>query len=325
MDLILKINKKTLNIKKISLFLALTFGFSWLTALIIYMTGIEYGSVLSMVLVAVFYMPAPALSTIIVQKWIYKEKTKSYGWILKGLSIKWLFATIVLSICFVLGTIGIVYLFGNELGIESFGKMDFSEEGFNSKIINIIYESIEESNLNIDLESQLSESPITINPIWIFLIILVVGIVAAFTINIPFMFGEEFGWRGLLLKETQNLGFLKSNLFIGLIWGFWHAPIILMGHNYPENPIIGVGMMILLTIVISFPFAYSRLKTKSILGPCIMHGMLNGTAGSVVLFTNGGNNLICSIAGVAGIIGITFVTLGIFLFDKKFIREYKIL
>ena len=30
----------------------------------------------------------------------------------------------------------------------------------------------------------------------------------------------------------------------GVIWGFWHAPLILNGHNYPQHPVVGVFMMV---------------------------------------------------------------------------------
>lgn len=313
-----------MDIKKICLFLVFAFGISWLTAAIMYFTGIEYGSYLSMALVAVFYMAAPAFATLIVQKWIYKENVKPYGWVLKGIKIKWLIVTILLSMCFVLGTLGVIGLFGNGLGVESFGYLDFSEEGFNANIIEIVNEALKDSDFSIpDIETKMRENPIPVSPVWILVIVFGVGIIAAFTVNLPFMFGEEFGWRGLLLKETQELGFLKSNLLIGVIWGLWHAPIILMGHNFPDYPIIGVGMMVLLTTALAFPFAYSRLKTKSILAPCVMHGMINGTAGSFAYFAHGGNDLIGGMAGVAGVIVISTVGVCIFLFDRKFVREYK--
>lgn len=137
------------------------------------------------------------------------------------------------------------------------------------------------------------------------------------------MFGEEFGWRGLLIKETQQLGFLKSNLLIGIVWGLWHAPIVLMGHNYPEYPVIGVGMMCLFTTALAFPFAYVRLKTKSILGPCVMHGMINATAASLLYFTWGGHSLVTGVTGIAGLIAISLVAFSIFLFDRNFVKHYQ--
>jgi len=45
-------------------------------------------------------------------------------------------------------------------------------------------------------------------------------------INIVFTMGEELGWRGFLLPKLLPIGQWKAILFSGLIWEFWHAPVI---------------------------------------------------------------------------------------------------
>ena len=316
-----------MNLRKIIIFLVTTFTISWLTAGVINFTNIEFGSFTSIVLIALFYMASPAISVIIVQKLIYKSSLQEYGWVWKGIKWKWLFITIGISIFFVLGTLGLTGLLGNVMGINEVGVIDFSQEGFNSKIIEVVNEAVEQSNfeLSIDIEERLKNNPIPFSPYIVLVIILVSGIIAAFTINLPFMFGEELGWRGLLLRETQQMGFIKSNLFIGFVWGVWHAPLILMGHNYPEYPVVGVFMMILFTTAMSFPFAYCRLKTKSILAPCILHGMINGTAGGIIYFIHGGHSLITGLVGLIGIVVVALLTFLIVLLDKKFTTNYKML
>lgn len=309
-----------INWTKIALFLALAFGISWLSAAIIYFTGMTYGTGLSMVIVACLYMPAPALSAFIVQKYVYKEPLAPIGWKWDGIQWKWIIITILTSMFFVLGTLAVIGLAGNTLGITSFGTLDFSEDAIIQKIAEIVNAS--NPDMPVDIEAQLGNLPLVINAFSLLGITFLGAIFAAFTINLPFMFGEEFGWRGLLLKETQQLGFVKSNLFIGIAWGLWHAPIILMGHNYPEYPVIGVGMMCLFTTVLAFPFAYFRLKTKSILGPCVMHGMINATAASLLYFTWGGHSLVTGMTGIAGLLTISLVCLAIF-FDKQFLKDYR--
>lgn len=56
------------------------------------------------------------------------------------------------------------------------------------------------------------------------------------TVNLPFMLGEELGWRGFQFEETKLLGFWRSSLLIGVLWGLWHAPVIMMGYNYSGEP-----------------------------------------------------------------------------------------
>ena len=108
-------------------------------------------------------------------------------------------------------------------------------------------------------------------------------------LNLIPCFGEEWGWRGYLLpKVAQRMKFLPSVLLTGFIWGIWHAPIIVAGHNYgmgyPGYPWAGVAAMCVFCIVVGTLFSYITLKTKSCWPAVLAHGMLNGTAAVGVLF-----------------------------------------
>ena len=101
--------------------------------------------------------------------------------------------------------------------------------------------------------------------------------------------GEEWGWRGYLLpKVAQRMGFLPTVLLTGLIWGLWHAPIIVAGHNYgmhyPGYPWVGIGAMCLFCIASGTLLSYITLKTNSCWPAVLAHGALNGTAAVGVLF-----------------------------------------
>src|SRR5436305_814196 len=60
----------------------------------------------------------------------------------------------------------------------------------------------------------------------------------------PLAFGEQWGWRGYLLPRLLPLGQWPALLLSGAIWGLWHAPVILLGYNYPQHPILGVLVMV---------------------------------------------------------------------------------
>ena len=145
---------------------------------------------------------------------------------------------------------------------------------------------------------------------------MILALLAGPTINAFFAFGEELGWRGFLQKELSPLGFWKSSFLIGLIWGIWHFPLILQGHNYPQHPILGLGMMLISTILISPLFGYIRIKTNSVIAVSILHGTFNSAAGISLAFVKRGSNLTVGIQGLSGFI--IFFIVNILLF--KMIR-----
>lgn len=108
-------------------------------------------------------------------------------------------------------------------------------------------------------------------------------------LNLVTCFGEEWGWRGYLLpKVAARMKFLPTVLLTGFIWGIWHAPIIVAGHNYgmdyPGYPWLGIIGMCLFCMVAGTLFSFITLKTRSCWPAVLAHGALNGTASIGVLF-----------------------------------------
>ncbi len=130
---------------------------------------------------------------------------------------------------------------------------------------------------------------------------LILALIAGPTINAIFAFGEEIGWRGFLYQETRYLGFWKYSFLVGIIWGIWHAPLIIQGYNYPQHPIVGVFFMVIFCIAISPIFSYIRMKSKSVIAAAIMHGSLNAFAGIPIAFAKG-SDLIVGLQGLSGFI-----------------------
>jgi membrane protease YdiL (CAAX protease family) len=88
-------------------------------------------------------------------------------------------------------------------------------------------------------------------------------------------FGEEFGWRGYLQTELFKLGRRRGVLLLGVIWGAWHWPIILMGFNYPGHPLLGVLLMTLYTTGLAIVLGYAVLRSGSVLLSAYLHGLNN--------------------------------------------------
>jgi uncharacterized protein len=59
-------------------------------------------------------------------------------------------------------------------------------------------------------------------------------------VGLIFAVGEELGWRGYLQgRLIQRLGLSEGVVCLGLLWSFWHLPLLLAGYNYPENRYLG--------------------------------------------------------------------------------------
>ena len=301
--------------KKVRQFIFLTFLISWSVALAAYLLHIRYGSILGLIVLAVCYMPGPACATLILQKLIHRDSLTPYGFTLKNVSWRWLLITTVGFVWFIVfGTFAVIGILGNIFGLALFGRIDFSEAALLHQVTAFTHGALG------DLPQH---SPIP--PVAVFLLSLVQGVIAGFTVSLPFTFGEELGWRGLLLRETQTWGFLRSNLFIGVVWGLWHAPIIVQGHNYPGHPVAGIFMMTLFTTTLSFPMAYCRFKSRTILGPSALHGIFNALGPLTFFFVVGANPLFGFVAGIAGIAVTLLLTVGICFLDKSFVRDYQTL
>ena len=102
--------------------------------------------------------------------------------------------------------------------------------------------------------------------------------------NTLFALGEELGWRGYLLGLLEPLGQLRAILLSGVVWGVWHMPAILQGHNYPQHPIPGVFMMIVFCVLFGAILSWVYLRTRSPWSAALGHGSLNAIAGLPILF-----------------------------------------
>ncbi len=178
----------------------------------------------------------------------------------------------------------------------------------------------------IDTHSEIMQAlgeTLPFGPVGATAITLLSGMLAGATINGLFAFGEEVGWRGYLLKQFEGRSFLGTAVVIGIIWGLWHAPLILMGHNYPQHPQWGVLMMVVVCIPMSFIIQYFRIKSGSVIVAAIMHGTCNAVAGTTMLFVglDRFNDLLDGACGLADILAMLVVAVVIFLFDRYVTRD----
>jgi membrane protease YdiL (CAAX protease family) len=199
----------TKQMKKSIQFIVLTCAVSWLVAGMAILLSIRDIHGLVYTVFAATYMLLPAVCAIILQA-IHKEKPFSNLHVSFRLN-RWFFIAGIVPFIYAFITLGINLLFPNV-------SFSITYEGFLSLL------PAEQAEL---AKQQLLRFP----PVIILLIHLVQALIAGYTINAVFAFGEEFGWRGYLLKTLHNKKLLHASLIIGTVWGLWHFPLILLGHT----------------------------------------------------------------------------------------------
>jgi membrane protease YdiL (CAAX protease family) len=128
-------------------------------------------------------------------------------------------------------------------------------------------------------------------------------------------FGEEFGWRAYLQPKLMVLGPRRAMLLAGLIWGVWHWPVILMGHNYglnyPGAPFLGPLAMLWFTLTVGTLLGWLTFKAGSVWPAVIGHAVLNGTANLGVIFVRGEPNSLLGPLPVGLVGGIAFAAVSV--------------
>jgi len=291
----------TVNLKKVGLFLVLTFFVNWQMVFLYSALGGRWVTPYSLA-VMVPYMFVPMLVAIFLQKVVYREGVTGPLGVSFRLN-RWFLVAWLLPPIVAFATLGVSLLMP---GVHYSREMAGMFERFRSLLTP---EQMEQMRKQAEM--------FPVHPIWLGLI---QGLVGGATINAVAAFGEELGWRGFLQRELGPLGFWKSSAIIGVIWGLWHAPLILKGLNYPQHPLLGVPMMVGWCLLLSPIFAYVRLKGKSVIAAAIIHGTLNGTYGLAIMVIRGGNDLTVGLTGFAGFLVLALVNICIFVYDSAHLR-----
>jgi uncharacterized protein len=144
-----------------------------------------------------------------------------------------------------------------------------------------------------------------------FLILLgVQSVLLAPILALVIAFGEEYGWRGYLQSELFKVGRVRGVLLVGVIWGVWHWPLILMGFSYPGYPLLGLGLSVLFLIGFAVVLGYSVLRSGSVLLAAYLHALNDQTTGFIVFLGYKPFNPVFSFGvGIYGIATLALITL----------------
>ena len=276
--------------KKILIFLAFCFGISWVSAGIFYLCGIDYQSVWGF-LFATVYMFFPLVSVLLTQL-VTGEKPFSDIGISFRLNKWWWLGWLVIIPLPILLSLPVSALFpGVSIGTDT-------------------------ASLNATMDAMQAQG-LPLGPWGVGIVTLLSGFVAGLTVNALFAFGEESAWRGFLHRLLKGKGFWKECLIIGVIWGIWHAPLILMGHNYPEHPVAGVFMMVAFCVLVTPLMVFIREKSGSVIMAAIAHGTINALGGLPIVYLIGYKELLSGITGLAGFIVLVVADIVILLLKNK--------
>jgi len=100
------------------------------------------------------------------------------------------------------------------------------------------------------------------------------------TLTVPFAFGEEWGWRGWLQPELiARWGTTRGLVATGAIWGLWHAPLTLLGYNYPSLGPWAAVWFLPFSILVALALGPLRQATGSVWPAVVGHAAINSTAG----------------------------------------------
>lgn len=277
--------------------------FSWAMAAVAHWGfGMGADTPVGLMAFSTIYMFFPMLTALVLQK-IDKEKFNHTGLVnfkIRGpWLVAWLLPVVMVFLCILVN-----------------GLMPGVELTYNAEqLINQYHIPEDQQDLVREQMGQL--------PAWLMAVSVVLsGLFAGITINAIAAFGEEYGWRNYLVGALREVKFWKAALFIGVVWGIWHFPLILMGHNYPNEPQWGVLMMVVMCILLGVIELYFVLKTKSMIVAAVFHGTINALAGTVIYFTLGGNDFLNGMPGLAGFITMGVTILCLWIYDNYIAKDH---
>lgn len=291
-------DEKKSEVRRLCLYIGLTFLLTYVFEYFLCTRLIEYFQ-----LGAIVGMWIPGCVTAIVCKGLTKKRSginwkpnikKNIGW--------FLFAWFVPTVLTIMGVAVFFCVF----------PKDFSAEmpGFTEMI----------SQQGIDI----SDGTVQGMPIkTLFAVQLVQAITIAPFINMIAAIGEEIGWRGYMTPAIQRLTGKKPGLIIsGVIWGLWHAPlIVLVGYEYGTDyfgaPWLGVIAFCYIATLIGIILSYIYDRSECIIVPTLFHGAFNAIATLPILFnTNEYGSMILGPApnGVIGALPMLILAAVLFVF-----------
>ncbi|GAB7095789.1 type II CAAX endopeptidase family protein [Halolamina litorea] len=290
---------ETLERRRIGVFLLVTFGVSWATALAIWLTGgltdspeIAQGFTLATVLLPTTYMFGPAVGNVAARLLTGEGRAT--------LRIRPEFeGTMWTYVAAWFAPAGLTVV-GAALYFAAFpDQFDPTMAAFREGVAGVT----------------------PMDPMLLAVVQIVSALTIAPLINALFAFGEEFGWRTYLLPKLYPLGRRRAIVLSGVIWGVWHWPIIAMGYNYGFGytgfPWTGMLAFLGFTVGAGAFLAALTEREGSVWPASIGHGAINAIAGVATLFVAGQPNTLLGPTPVGLLAALPWLVLAVWLLRER--------
>lgn len=250
--------------RSLTVFVLVSLGMAWLVCLPLW-AGEGLESPYALVLMSLM-MVTPALAAAITLRVVERDADPVQALLLRPTRpvlgfIGWLVAAHVTMALLVVGGpfVGAVF------GVFPLDVAEFS--GLRA----VLLDQLREAGLPAELPA----------PMWVFAPALLPQVFLGSLVNTVIAAGEEIGWRGYLFPRLLPFGRPAALLLQGVIWGLWHAPVLLLGYNYGDIPgWVAVGMMTGFCTVVGALLAWVTERTGTIWPAAVAHGTINAAAGA---------------------------------------------
>jgi membrane protease YdiL (CAAX protease family) len=287
----------------LALFVGITCAGSWALVGTFAALGGQWGSPESR-FVGVLHMLPPAVAALVVQGAISRRP------LLDPLGIRF-----PRSIWFLLAWLAPLVLLGVGLAVAALLGHDLVTS--TEELVTSVRDRIPAGQME-QFEKRVSEQPPP-HPA----MLVVYALLAGITIDLVLSLGEELGWRGYLLHDLPG-GYWQKSWTIGLIWGVWFVPSVLLGQFYPEHRTAGAGLIIAWTLLLSPAVVYVRLRARTVFAAAVFRGSLMALFPVGQDLIRGQFDLIEPPYGLTGFVG-AGVLLGLLWLHDRFVADEPIM
>lgn len=142
------------------------------------------------------------------------------------------------------------------------------------------------------------------------------GMLLAPVLMLPLTLGEELGWRGFLLPRLLPLDRVRAILVHSVVWGVWHAPLVLIVQDHSNHPVIAVLQMVILSVFVGTFLSWIYFASHSLIVPALAHGAMNQSAAVLEMFMVEVDSTMGGITGVTGLLLWSLVALDLWKSGK---------